>query len=291
MDRVQALREAIAVTLFKKAPVMQRVILLYGLSGTGKSVIKDIVKGLVPAEVCSSVPPQAWGDKFMATEMAGAMINICGELSESNRIAGDRFKLIVEGSEMMGQHKGKQIFKFRPECAHWFASNHLPKTSDTSEGFNRRWLMLQFSRVVSEDEKVLELDKVILEEEAEAIVAWAVPAIRDLKRNAGYTLPACHRELMEEMSSLNNSVRFFIQGGEVVVHPSASPSRSTSERDLYSRYYAFCKLTAHAVPVQLKTFRQLMMDLQSEFGFTLVTQATPSGVLATYVNLTLAGQT
>jgi P4 family phage/plasmid primase-like protien len=290
MDRVQALREAIAVTLFKKATDMQRVILLYGLAGTGKSVVKDIIVGLVPDEVCSMVPPQAWGDKFMATEMAGKMINICGELSESNRIAGDRFKLIVEGSEMMGQHKGQQIFKFKPDCAHWFASNHLPKTSDTSEGFNRRWLMLKFSKVITRDEKILRMDKIILEEEAEAIVAWAVPAIRDLIRNADYTLPTCHHELMEEMSSLNNSVRFFIQGGGVVVHPSGSPSKSTSERDLYSRYYGFCKLTAHAVPVQLKTFRQLMTELQSEFGFTLVTQATPSGVLASYVNLTLAEQ-
>lgn len=285
MDKVQALREAIACTLFKMAPAFSRAILLVGIAHSGKSTIKKVIEGLVPDDALCCVPPHDWADRFLPTQMQNKLLNFCGELSENAMIAGDKFKSIVEGEELNGQLKGGQIFKFRPLCAQWFASNHLPRTRDSSAGFNRRWLMLQFDKPVSGDAKIIGLDKVIIDEEREAIVAWAIPAMQDLMRAQDFTLPKSHTALISEVATQNNSVRFFMMSGGVqlqrTVADGASWSR-TAEAELYRDYYGFCRLKANALPVQLKKFRLQMVELQYELGFKIVLETTTQGEEAYY---------
>lgn len=290
-QQVQAVRQVIAATLFGAGPRFSRAACFFGPPKSGKSTLLDIILGLIPDGARCSVRPQDWDDRFMPAQMAGKLVNMCGELSETTMIPGDLFKLIVEGQEISGQHKGLQIFTFRPSCMHVFASNHLPKTRDTSAGFNRRWLFLHFRRSISESQKILRLQDEILAEEREAIATWAVPAIQDLMRQQEYTLSRGHVDLIAEMATQNNSVRFFLTSGQVIIG-STSPdannaSNRTREKDLYPVYYAYCKISANAQPVQLKRFRLAMQELASEMDFRLST-AVPSGDQEVwYENVTL----
>lgn len=288
-DKVQAFRQIIASMLFNKGPYFTRAICFFGPPKSGKSTLLDLIMGLIPDESRCSVPPHDWNDTFMPAQMAGKLVNRCGELSETQMIAGDKFKSIVEGAEISAQHKGMQIFTFRPMCMHFFASNHLPRTRDTSAGFTRRWLFLHFTNQVSDDQTIRHLAEQILAEEREAIVAWAIPAIQDLMRQQEYTLPKSHRYLSSEVASQNNSVRFFLTSGQVRVH--ASPDQNglnrTSEMELYSLYYAFCKLNANVPPVSLKRFRVMMQELQSELGFQLLIVQEDTGETASYANITV----
>lgn len=281
MDKLQALRQAMAATLFSMAPKFSRAILLVGVAHSGKSTLKNIMQGLVPSESVCTVPPDDWSDRFLPAMMNNKLVNFCGELSETNMIAGDRFKTIVEGEEISAQFKGRDIFKFRPMCAHWFASNHLPRTRDTSSGFNRRWLMLQFDRPLQVKDKILDLADQILDEENEAIVAWCVPAMVDLLRQADYTIPASHEEQISEVASQNNTVRFFMVSGLVV----GTKDATMTEREIYNLYYSFCRLTAQALPSQLKKFRMVMSELQHELKFLIRREPVPGGEACFYDGL------
>lgn len=288
MDKVQALKEAIACTLFGMAPQFSRAFLLVGIPHSGKSTIKKVVEGLVPDNALCSVPPHDWADKFLPTQMNNKLVNFCGELSETAMIAGDRFKSIVEGEELNGQLKGGQIFKFRPNCAQWFASNHLPRTRDTSQGFNRRWLLLHFDRPVSKEAKIINLDQQILDEEREAIVAWALPAMEDLLRAQDFTIPTSHTALISEVASQNNSVRFFMTSGGVQLcrpGPDQVVVPRVSETDIYNAYYVFCRLTANAMPVALKKFGMTMAELQYDMEFERVVEIGVLGETVFYTNM------
>jgi putative DNA primase/helicase len=292
VQKVQTLREAFAATLFNMSPRFSRAVCLYGPPKTGKSTVMSILEGMIPPEGVCQIPPQDWGDKFLPSQMDGKLLNVCGELSETQPIAGDRFKSIVEGAEMSGQYKGQDIFKFRPLCSHWFASNHAPKTRDTSGGFNRRWLFLTFNRFVHDRDKIIGLDKEILAEEREAIAAWCVGAIQDLLRNSEYTLPQSHTEVVSEVASQNNSVRFFMWEGGIQVHDTLGKNNENkiSEQYLYQHYYMFCRTDAHVVPVQLKRFRLIMLELQQEINFNIRIDHTPAGEVAYYERLTYPGR-
>ena len=291
VDKVAALREAVAATLFGVASQYQKAFCAYGVPHSGKTVLLEIIRGVLPPEATCNVPPDKWDDTFLPTRMLGKLVNFCGELSESSVIPGDRFKYIVDGGDISGQFKGLQIFDFRPTCAHWFASNHLPRTRDSSSGFSRRWQFFHFGKVVPQSERVIGLANDIAADERDAIVAWAVTAMPDLERQQNMTMPATHIRLVEEMAGMNNSVRFFLKGGPVRISQSPdSPNGSaneTSELSLHSAYWTFCKLQVGAKPVSLRIFRQRAMELERELGFQIL-QSTSSDT-ATYQNIILVG--
>lgn len=273
--KVMGLQEALCATLFGMGARFQRVILLKGVARSGKSQMLKIAQSLVPMNAKCFVPPNEWSDRFMPTQMHEKLINVCGELSESKRIDGQSFKDIVDGAEMSGQFKGQQIFKFRPVCTHWFASNHSPKTDDTSEGFNRRWLMFEFNHPISAAERKIDIGDTIVAEEREAIVAWAVQAVPRLEANREYTLSSSHEQLIREVAQANNSVRFFMEESPVV--QVGNSSTRISEDKLYKEYWAFCLGPGGVRAVSSRKFRSAMRELQSHLGFQLVLEKSEMG--------------
>ncbi len=216
-DKVKAVHQAIAVTMFQQAHHFQQAFCLFGVPESGKSVLKDILLGLMPEGAVCTVPPHKWDDKFLPAQMFGKLINYCGELSEHAMIDGAAFKAGVDGDEIAAQHKNRPIFHFKPTCAQWFNSNHIPRSRDSSAGFTRRWLFLCFTRAVNKSEKIVGLQYEILAEEREAIAVWAVQAMPEVVANHGYVEPASHVALVRQMGNANNSVREFItSSGQVV---------------------------------------------------------------------------
>lgn len=289
-----ALQEALCVTLFGMGPRFQRVILLKGVAKSGKSQMIKIAQSLVPDEARCYVPPNEWHDKFMPTQMHEKLINVCGELSEKKKIDGQRFKDIVDGAEMSGQHKGRDIFKFRPVCTHWFGSNHTPKTEDSSTGFNRRWLIFEFNHPVPPEKRQIDIADKIVAEEREAIVAWAVQAMPRLLQQQEYTIPPSHKQIIREVAQENNSVRFFLEESATVRIVSGSQEKTsvrTSEDKLYKTYWSFCCGPAGVRPVGQRAFRAHMREMQSEKHFHLQLETNPMGIQqAFYQSITLVNE-
>jgi putative DNA primase/helicase len=293
-EKRMALQEAMAVTLFGVGPRYQRAILLFGLSHTGKSQILKVVEALVPENARSSVPPNDWGDKFLPAQLAGKLLNIAGELSEHKNIDGQKFKQIISAdTNMTGQHKNGQPFEFMPTATHWFASNHLPKSQDTTDGFNRRWLTLTFLSRITKEEKVPDIGNLLVADEREQIVAWAVQGMARMLQNTGYTYPPSHEELMKEVAQQNSSVRFFIErSGMVQIAPvdGSKTSPLIFESQLYDVYCNYCLVGAGVRRVTLPKFSLEMWELsKEEMGFKKVAAQKANGEkAAAYENLTLA---
>lgn len=297
VEKVQALREAICMTLFGMMTDAQTVVCLYGVAGSGKSRIMEIVQALMPKEASVSVPPEMWGEKFGPHMLAGKLLNFAGELSETKKIASAPFKLIVDGAVINAQDKNKPAFNFRPECAHWFASNHTPKSDDSTEGFTRRWLFLTFLRAFPKNRKILNYDKLVVAEEREAIAAWAVGAMWGLREdNFRLTDPPSSQEQREALENELNSVRdflaTFIDQGNIVVGPDAhhgiaDHSNFSYSEPLFQQYKSFA-IAGGVSPVSSKVFEKRLLQLQGNFGFKYEKLTAANGLpLKIYRHLTL----
>lgn len=265
-EKIAALQEAICVVMFGLGSQFQRAILFHGAPQSGKTQLLNILQSLVPEEAKCSVLPEDWSDKFMPAMMAGKILNVCGELSDKKYIDGQKFKDIIDGSQQSAQHKHGQIFTFNPTLTHIFASNHIPKSHDTSFGFIRRWLMLTFHYPVADKDKKLNLGINIVAEEREAIVAWAVQALPRLMSNNTYTLPSSHVTLQNEFANLNNSVRYFLkESGKVRLNVIDG---HVQEMQLFNSYWGFCLTAGGTKPVSSMKFRAMMRELGGELGFT-----------------------
>lgn len=262
-DKVKALQEMMAVTLFGQGSQFQRVFLLHGVPASGKSQLLRIVQMLLPEEAKSAVNPADWNDKFAPVGMYKRLLNIAGELSDKRRIDGQRFKDIVDGSDVMGQYKGQNVFTMAITCTHWFAANHLPRTEDTSEGFVRRWLLLDFRKAIPEKDRKAGFGDEIGAVEREAIAAWAIHGMVRLLGNNTYTLPATHKELIGEMANLNNIVRAFISSCRDIV---VGQGGEMPEMKLYEMFWAFNLAVTQQRAIPVPDFRAKMRELVMGYG-------------------------
>lgn len=268
-DKVASLQEAIGATLFGRAPAYQRAILLYGTAGAGKSVLRELVARLIPPGAVSAVPPQDWGDKFLPAQMHRKLLNSAGELSETARIHGDKFKQVVVGEPIQAQHKNQAPFVFRPACAQWFSSNHLPSTRDTSAGFWRRWLVLEFGRTVPTEKRVADIEKVIYATECEAIAAWAVEGFARLCKQGEYTLSASHVRMIETMANRSSPVRHFLSTSQQITFCQPNPANTIRVDELHNLYVAFCFTHGLAKKSMADFFGEISM-LKDQFPFRMV---------------------
>lgn len=286
-EKVDALQEVLAVSLFGLGSKFQKAILLHGAPRSGKTQLLRIISALVPAEARCALPPESWSDKFLSVVLFNKVINVCGELSSKKRIDGQTFKDVVDGSERAAQFKNQQIFQMRPECTHLFASNHLPLTDDTSHGFIRRWLMLTFHYPVPDAKTKLDIGDLIAAEEREAIVAWAALSIPRLRVNNHYTTPPSHNLLSAEFANVNNSVRMFlVESGKC--HFNVLDGH-THEHRAFNTYWAWCSASGGTKPVALPKFRAMMRELAPELKFQVkISQAASGGTECRFEKMTLS---
>lgn len=267
-EKVMALQEAMAAAYFGLGTAYQKCLLLYGRAQSGKSQLLRVMELLFPAEAKSAIRPENWGDRFSPTLLDNKLINICGELSEHKSLDGRAFKEIVDGTTMMGEFKGKNLFHFSPKCMHWFGSNYTPRSSDTSEGFLRRFLILKFNRSLPDDEKIPYFAEMIVDEEKEQIVAWALTAVLRLKEQNGYTLPKSHYEEIEAMAMGNDTVRSFLHESDQIALESRVPahlklttlSYFMEEDLLYDEYTIYCSRASGVRPVSRAKFRKQIAE-------------------------------
>ena len=267
-QKIRALQQVMASTMFGLAPSFSRAILLFGIAGSGKSQLLTIIRKMLPQDIVSLVSPYNFTDKFMVTELSKSVLNICGELKENQPLAGDMFKQVIDGSPMQGQFKGKPIFNFTPKAAHWFASNYLPMSQDTSAGFNRRWAIFGFENVVPPDKKVRDLGDIIVAEEREQIASWCISIMAELHSMSDYQLPPSHYDYITRMASENDSLFFFLVS-ESARAPRLKKEAKTPISEIYASYREFSYGQAGARPCGVRKFYSRLMELSKIVGFKI----------------------
>ncbi len=235
-QRVDCLQEMLAATIFGEATKYQKALLLYGVAGSGKSLLLDVLKQLMPPESWVNIRPDSWGDKYTTANMKGKLLNIAGELKEDMYIPGGDFKMIVSGETIQAEKKFGDIYNYNPVACHMFAGNILPKTKDGTGGFNRRWNILGFDKRVPDSVRDPYLADNIVTQEAEAIFAWAVQAVKRLRKNKGYTIVPSSEQLIEVMAMQNNGLRRWVSE-RLDINPKAATK--TSCMILFRDYYSY----------------------------------------------------
>lgn len=271
-QKVAALQEAFAATMFGVAPDYQRAILLHGKPGTGKTQALEVLKALMPPSAQCAIPPTLWAERFQMATMAGKTLNVCGELPEEATIDGRAFKEVIEGTGQHTEFKGMDGFVLKPIAAHWFGSNFLPRSRDTSGGFVRRWLILDYNRIVPASEKVVNFHKLLISEEREAIAAWAVQGLARLMRQRDYTLPHSHEVRVNQVLRSNNSVAAFLQSSDKI---RPEEGAETDARVVFDQYVFYMKDVSRGFSVTYERFQQML----GELGHECVPYKDPTGVM------------
>jgi P4 family phage/plasmid primase-like protien len=233
--RIQEMTGAIMLGL---APRYQKAFKYYDPFGrAGKGTLVDIARRLVPPEFIKAVSPFNWDREYYVVSLAGARLNLVGELPDGQSLPSAQFKSVLGGDLITGRNPTHRPISFRNEAAHVFMTNHMINTRDQGEAFFARWEIVEFPNSLLRtglqvDPKLAER---IVEHELPAIASWAMDGAARLLKQGRYSPSKAHDRLMAKWRRTNSSLEEFIDDN------CSLDSHFYEKRvDFYREYKAWC---------------------------------------------------
>lgn len=250
-DAIELIYEVAAYVLYPGNP-LRRAILLLGPGRNGKSVLLGLLRALVGEANVSAVPLQALAEnRFAAAELFGRLANISGDLDARAIRNTDLFKMATGNDAILAERKYGAAFSFVPFATFVFAANEAPVSSDQTDAWFDRWLVVPLERRIP-DEAVDPhlLRRLTTAAELSGLLAKAVPALRRLMARGRFDLPASVEAAGERYRDKLDTVRGFV-AESCTVHPDAWVPRPA----LYRQYRTWAADSGR-LPVSAEKFNE-----------------------------------
>lgn len=174
------------------------------------------------------------------SSLSSARFNRCNELPENDILSSEKFKAIITGEVVSARELYKAPYNFTPRSAHLFACNSLPGTTDHSDGFWRRFLIIGFNRRfegagTETKSAVVERITAILP----SVALWALHGAARLIRNGGYTVLPSSEQAKAQWRTDSNSAAGWVENDDLV-HTEDRPDFMRASR-AYGQYREWCK--------------------------------------------------
>lgn len=236
---IQTLLEYPGLCLLGMGTATEKVLLLYGKSGCGKSTYIDIVRAMFdPSAVCV-IEPNKMSGRFQLTELIGRRVNIVDDLSEKAMYDASKFKSIATGGLISAEFKNQsRHVNFSSIAGSIIGTNHHLRSTTTDEAVVARIHQIDFLNQYRDTAKQKPgLSKEILRTEHEAITRHCIyAALRAVATRRGkLRLQVDDHGKKEVMLAESSDVwRFLIEAC------TTEPEDQTSTVDLFNKYLIYC---------------------------------------------------
>lgn len=248
-DSIEFIYEAIGYTLHTGNP-LRKALMLLGHGANGKSVLLNIITALIGERNVSHIPLQTLAEnRFAASGVYLKLANICGDLDARAVKRSDQFKQLTGGDRMRGERKYEHEFYFRPFCLPIFSANEPPISSDQTNAWFDRWVIIPFERrfdAANADPHLTR--KLTTKAELEGLLVRAVHGLNTLMRRGHFDLPGTVVDAGAVYRDRLDSVRGFVDE-ECVLHVDKWVWRT----ELYDNYRQWCTATGR-FPVSAANF-------------------------------------
>lgn len=226
----------------------QKVFILVGSGGNGKSVYLEIIQKLFGSENVTHVEPTGLAAEFQRIRLKDSLLNIGSDINSDFSRGEIREWLlkVADGTSIQACYKGMNHIDFIPRCKLVYACNAMP-TAEIINGLNRRMQFVDFPcRYVENpdpnDPKQKPRDINIIAKliaELPGIFNWAYAGYQ-LLTTVGYFTDAPEQDsLMQQFEQTSNPILVFCDDYTDNFY-------GTIERDeVYSWYKMWCDRTGH----------------------------------------------
>jgi putative DNA primase/helicase len=236
---------------------IQRAVMLIGSGRNGKSVYLHVLKSFIGAENVSSQSIQNLSDdKFATFNLFGKIANIYSDLSSSEIKDTSTFKTLTSGMDSIrAEQKFKDQFSFVNRAKLLFSCNQIPKTSDVSDAFFRRWVIIIFPfKFEGKEENKNLVNELVTMDELSGLFNVAVEKYKALQLHEDFTTNQSVDDVREMYTRLSDPIGSFILDKLSVMSDSYLP-----KEDVYAAFIDYCRM--HKFPTMSeKMFGSLMFS-------------------------------
>lgn len=230
---------------------IEHICFVVGEGQNGKSIIcKAVVNMLGPAVASSYSPEQLFKSSQMEYHLAdvnGKIVNYCDEVSNKDFSGGD-FKQFVSGGAFTGRHPySRKPTKVDRIPLMLCCANSIPPTTDDTEGYFRRFLIILAPNHIDDRDKDPMLEMKLRAPEVKAsIFNWVLEGYKVFLRNGGkIEIADTVRDVVNEMRENSNSLQRWISTiGYVASEPPADNPNAPgwkSLREWVQEYIHYCQ--------------------------------------------------
>lgn len=224
---------------FYRRNELRKSFFLLGEKRNGKSTFLDMVSTLLGEDNTANLDLCEIGDRFRTAELTGKLANIGDDINDEWVSNTAIFKKVVSGDTVTAERKGKDPFKLRSFAKFFFSANSLPRLGrgKDSSAVLDRLVIIPFDAKFSKDDP--DYDPFIKyklrgEDVMEALIAKAVPALRDVLIEQEFTTCERIKRNIEEFEISNNPILEFyeeLDEADYINEP---------VKVVYQRYASFC---------------------------------------------------
>lgn len=189
---------------------LQRIIALTGGGSNGKGTfIKLLCKFLGEDNYVSTQLRELSENRFEPAVLFGKLLAIMGEVSSNDLKNTNQIKQLSGEDKISFQFKGKTPFTADNTATMLCATNSLPITPDKSQGFYRRWLIIDFPNQFKQLKE--DLISKIPNEEFENLAKKCIRILKELYLSPVFSNEGDFEEREKRFEERSNPVKQFLE--------------------------------------------------------------------------------
>lgn len=229
---------------------IEKVMLLYGSGANGKSVFYEVITALIGKENITSYSLQSLTNEtgYQRAKLENVLLNYAPEIS--SKMSPTIFKQLASGEEVEARLPYGEPFIMSNYAKFLFNCNELPKETEQTKGFFRRFIIVPFNVTIPEEEQDKSLHTKIIDNELSGILNWALEGLERLIDQQGFTQVDEVNEMLKQFKLESDSVAMFIDEGYT-----KSTKGHYLVTKLYQNYREYCTSSGF-VALNQKNFKR-----------------------------------
>ena len=246
---------------------LEKCLVLPGGGCNGKSVFFKILNALLGRENTLNFSMSLFGHEGNRAKLTNVLLNYSSETAF--KLSPEIFKALVSSEPLQARELYCKPFNLYNKAKFIMNCNGLPRETENTEAYFRRFLIGPFEVTITEAEKDISLAEKIIAHELPGVFNWLLKGLERIVATNKFTPCKKADTALSEFKKQSDTMQLFLD--EFNYHPSISSKEPL--KVLYARYVDFCKgdiLTAmgrlnFTKELEKKGFRKLPRTNQGFF--------------------------
>lgn len=207
-DEVKLLYEIIAYCLLPDYP-LARIFCLYGKGSNGKSVYLNILSKFIGQDNCTSTSLESLTDnRFESAKMYKKLVCRLSEIHDKMLSKTSILKNISGGDSISVEFKNKNPFDAKIYSKIIIGTNLIPITTDDTDGFYRRWIIVDFPNQFADKRDIL---SEIPDSEFNNLCCKSINILKEIMQKREFTFDGDILNKRKRYSERSNPIESFIK--------------------------------------------------------------------------------
>jgi len=246
------LYELVGYCLYKDG-FLEKVFMFLGKGSNGKTLTLRLIKELLGVEnTCSVRLNQMDSNNSALCELHNRLVNLAGDLDNTALKDTGVFKELTGRDSVQVKRKYLRDLIFTNYSKMVFACNELPKVYDLSEGFWRRWILLEFPYqflpqkeidLKPDKDKALcklqdpsMIEKITTQEELSGLLNMALDGLKTIKKNKEFSYSTGTAAVKDMWIRKSDSFTAYC-----IDNLEEDPEGYVSKKDVRQSFVKYCK--------------------------------------------------